>query len=525
MFEYDRSLIMQVKDIIGRRWNSIYRQWEVPYSEENLGKLEGLGFDVNDIRTEAKAKEVEQMEVWNQLHSEIHTSYDFLYDFQVDAVVKGIINGNLLIADSMGLGKTLESFTIGHYRLKQKHVERIVIFCPTSIKHQWKDEIIMRYGIQAHIVKGTPEEREAIYRKEPTIMICNYEQLLRDFWKLNTLIHNQLVILDEASYLKNPEAKRTKLVKQLTPKYTIANTGTPIENKLMDVFSIGNIIQPNWMNRQEFYSYCIYERKFGFNNLIGYKNINKFMKRLMEISIRRKWNDINLHVPEKIIEERSVALTPYQKSLEEKLVMNLRENIHNKGMLHEFVLLPMLEDSTELLQLSNAPSLRSLKSEGIRIESSKVSELDRILEEIDDDKMVIFTRFKKMANILFNRYRDKAVLGTGDADKQNVLNEFKNNKERRYLIATEAFAYGVDMPYASCVINFDIPWNPARLKQRIDRCYRVSSKKRLLVINMISEGLERYIYNVMNKKEALFQEVTAFNVNEQLLTFINSSCS
>ena len=119
-----------------------------------------------------------------------------------------------------------------------------------------------------------------------------------------------------------------------------------------------------------------------------------------------------------------------------------------------------------------------------------------------------------------NKDKIQAIIGTGDSDKAKTINIFKEDKSIRFMIATDAFAYGVDMPFATTVINFDIPWNPAKLEQRINRIYRINSKKRVKVINFVSEGLEEYIFKVMTRKKNLYEQATTFNIKEQLRKFM-----
>lgn len=524
-FAYNPFIISKIKLIKGREYNSLFRVWYLPYTIANIEVVKSLGFDVSNLAQEYQFYTQNLKLEFEKLKGLVLKNYPFLFDYQAEAIAKGIISGDLLIADEMGLGKSLMGICIADYHLNNSDIKSTVVCCPQSIKWQWKKEIKKWLPKRSIIIiEGTKKERHELYNRAADFYIINYEQTLRDFDQIYTLSSDGLLILDEATKIKNPKAKRTKLIQNLKPKYTLALTGTPVENKLSDVFTIANIIKPGWMSNSEFYNYCVFEQKFGFNILTGYKNIGDFMERLMEVSIRRKRKDV-AKMPERVIYDRFLNLTPTQRDIEEQIIEKIKDD-YNSGksnsIMQEFVLLPMLENSVELIYMSEAKTLRNLLLKGKVDDSPKLKELMDILQEVNDEKIVIFSRFKRMVSIIAREiqkeFGDVYVIGTGDTNKQQVLEDFEHKKQ--FLIATDAFSYGVDMPYATTVINFDIHWNPAKLKQRTDRIYRVSSKKDVRVINLISEGLETYMYEVMNGKDVLFEDVMGFNIHEQLLKFM-----
>jgi SNF2 family DNA or RNA helicase len=528
-FAYNPQLIAAIKMVKGRKWNPLFKYWEVPLNELNIDTLRSIGFSTEDFEEELQRMQHNKNNQFNDFKKIIREKYNFLFNFQVDAIAKALVNERLLIADDTGLGKTLEALTTIDYKLELEKMERAVVCCPSAVKWQWKREIDKFFPKRTSIIiKGSPYERKKLYKKDFDIYIINYEQILRDFWEIFALVDKQLLCLDEASYIKNAKAKRTEFIQQFTPKYVLALTGTPIENKLQDVFNIGNVVSRGWMDLREFYDeYCIFQSQYGFNILAGYKNIDKFMEKLMRISIRRTKEDVAPELPGKVIYDRLISMSASQKKLENEIIESLRKEINDgnlKSIMPQFTLLPMLENSTELIKVSEAMSLKNIDKDKIKVDSPKINDLFEVIDELSDKKIVIFTRFKKMAEILYKSIEGRegngsCVMGTGDTDKEKVITDFQNNK--KFLIATDAYSYGVDMPFATTVINFDIPWNPARLKQREDRCYRITSKQQVKVINLICEnGLEEYIYSVMKGKEDLFKSVMAFDIHKQLVSFV-----
>jgi len=515
-FDFNNYLIYKIKMIKGRKWHSLYKRWSIPMTDRNLNIVKELGFDLREI----EARNLVLSKDFKTLRKEIKKKYPFLYDYQLDCTTKSIISGRLGIFDEMGLGKSVETLCAVDYLMDRGDFERAFIYSPSSIKWQWEREINKFIKKNVVIVEGTKDKRQQIYKDVSyDFYIGNYEQVLRDFYDVFELTNGQGLVLDEASWLKNPKAKRTSLIKELKPKVLLALTGTPIENKLRDAYVIGNIIQPKWMEESEFYGYCKFDERFK-GKIIGYKDINLFMERLMQISIRRKREDV-ADFPERVILDRFIKMKESQRKLEDKVSDIIKNHGKGSGVIQLFTLLHMVEDATTLLKLSKAKSLRMLDVNSFTDASAKIDELKNMLDEVGTRKTVIFTKFRNMAKIinkllLKNGYT--SVLGMGGSDKRAVIKEFRENTQ--FLVATDAYSYGVDLPFGEVVINYDIRWNPARLKQRMDRCYRVTSKNKMLVINMVSNGLEEHMYSRMKGKENLADEVLDFDVRKQLLSYV-----
>lgn len=510
-FRYNQRLIDKIKAINGRQWHPIERAWSVPVSAVNI--VRRLGFMVDGIDRKLLEKASSKQRRYKELPIILRNRYPFLYPHQNECAVRGIIEKNLVIADDMGLGKSIEALTIAKELNK-----KIIIFCPSSIKDQWQDEAKKWFDLDLQVIKGTPRQR--IYNN-PTGIILNYELLSRDYKKIFEYCYGQTVIFDEASYLKNHKAQRHIQSSKLNPKYSFALTGTPIETKLRDAFNIGNIIVPGWMPSSEFYDdYCIMEeittrykdKRTGedvykkINAVVGHKNIPRFMKRLTEISIRRLKKDI-LELPPKTVYKRVIPMSPQQRKLEGFIKSELED-----AKIEEFVILAILGNGVELLEKSNSRIAKKVNSNFVlKADSPKLMELLRVMDELSDKKIIIFTRFKKMQPFIAKTLGDdNCIIGNGDTkDKLGLIKEFEKN-ECRYLIVTDAFNYGVDIPFGTALINFDIPWNHAKLKQREDRIHRLSSKASVTIINFVSEGIEEYVYSKMMEGSILAEKLTSF---------------
>jgi len=504
--EYDRTLTSaittyNIKQISGHIWNPVYLRWEIPLTQNNIKKVKDMGFEITDIDNDIK-----------DVKEDILKTFPFLYDFQVDCVARGVITERLLIADDCGLGKTIQSLAISIYLHKNEHIKHIIICCPKSIKKQWKISVSDFFGEECTIVEGPLYMRKKIYINPPKILIINYEQILADFMLLLPIIKNNILIYDEMSYLKNRKAKRTKLSKQFAPSHLYGLTGTPIENKLEDAFNICNIINPEWMTKSEFWKYCVFED----HRIVGYKNLDKFQERFMECTIRRKMSDVKVP-PELIIYERFVELSKEQIKLERIIIDDLRKG---KRQIQDFTFLHMVCDSTLLIKTSIAKSIEDINKDLITESSPKLDELLLILNELNDEKIVIFTKYAKMAHIILEKLPN-SIIATGESkrDKTDIKEDFRKNY--KYLVTTDTMAYGVDMPFVDTIINFDIPWNPAKIRQRVYRAYRLLRDRPLKVFNIISAGIESHIYDAMCGKRCLSEEILNVDIKKHILQYIH----
>lgn len=522
-FRYNPMTIDRVKLIVGREWNPESKTWSIPYTDENVRFIKEIGFNTSFIDEQIKKDIDYKLEIINKLTEEIKKDYSFLYDFQIDVVIKGIMCDSLLIALDMGLGKTICSLAIADYRIKHKQAERVLVICPNSIKFQWKEQARDFFKLDFAIIEGTTAKRKKLWESSQKYVIISYELLLQDFDCIYKYSKNQIVIFDEASFLKNEKAQRTKKASLLKAKYRLLLTGTPVEIKLQDALTIGNITTPDWMNWKEFSKNYIVWGENDYGHFInGYKNIDLFMKRLMEIGIRKKKEDVK-EMPGKIKYVRMVDLDKEQLSVIEIIKQGLREDLKENpnSVLGDFVFMSMCEDSTELLKKSDA-----FKKYGVPIiknASPKIEELIKVIEESSDKKIVIFSKYKNMVEII-KRELDKAnlgssVIGSGDTiDRGALIKDFQTN--HRFLIVTDSFSYGIDIPFATMLINFDIHPNPAKMKQREDRIYRITSKEQVKIVNLVSKGFESIIWERVIQRGIIGEEAINFNLKEQMIRFI-----
>jgi SNF2 family DNA or RNA helicase len=209
-----------------------------------------------------------------------------LYPYQVDGVAFLAGRGRALLADDMGLGKTLQAIAAAYWLHRNENVERALIVCPASLKFQWVREIQRFTGAEAHLVQGRSDERAVQYRKGKGFYVINYELVLRDLSVINETLAPDLLILDEAQRIKNWRTKIAAAIKRIPSRYAFVLSGTPLENRLEDLYSLMQVVDPRvlgplWRYLADFH--VTDER----GKVLGYRNLSELRRRLTPVMLRR----------------------------------------------------------------------------------------------------------------------------------------------------------------------------------------------------------------------------------------------
>jgi len=507
-FPYDQQRVEKVKQFAGRQWDSIARHWSVPVGvdvEQTAAALQSaLGLqltarviDAIKSHTELNAK----------IESMVNNDYPFLREFQKVAVIEAAKKKRFLISDEMGLGKSCESIVVADVISKLYNYEKVLIVCPASIRTQWQSEIKKFIGIDAIILDKAKIFGQGYW------MIINYEKLIRAK-DLDSIGQNAVVIADEASKIKNLSTQRSRAMTQLMSKATavILLTGTPVENSLKDVHTLISYLNPSLVTQRDFNkNYCMWDQvQVGwgtharyFNKIVGFKNVDEFKNKIALLMIRRIKKEVAAELPEKIIETRIIPLSKEQSRIHGLITNAVDENDEKYNALAKLTLAHMTSNSTMLVNNSDSDTWKSLGIAVNKFESAKIEELKDIIEDTTG-QILVFTKFASFANEIAAEIHAPCLIGgTRQHEMTATIDAFKRNAFR-VLVTTDCLAYGVSLPNVEIVVNADIPWNPAILKQRGDRAHRLDSKHNVTIINFVSEGIEQHVWNIVSEKQDLF---------------------
>jgi SNF2 family DNA or RNA helicase len=473
-----------------------------------------------------------------------------LLPYQVEAVEAMVARKKMLVAYDLGLGKTVLTIAaIEELKDLEKITEPGIIVCLSSLKYQWAEQIRKFTDGAANVVviDGTPKQRAQQYGKAvdwghslTDYVILNYEQVVND-WDYVQHLARGFVVCDEATAIKSFRSKRSKQVKKLDSKVKFALTGTPIENgKPEELYSIMQFIDPKVLGR-----FDLFDKTFIVRNHFGgvekYRNLPTLSKTLATASVRKRQQDPDVapYLPDTIFAEP--ILVEFDKAgatLYKQIAREILEDLDNamddfgssfdlfshysgenqneaanalKGkIMSKLTALRMLCDAPALLShsagryrkdgdagskyindLDESGKLAALKAH------PKAAALERyvsdFLDSYDKNKVVIFTSYVYMAKLLeksLEQYSPQIYTGELDAKAKEAAKViFQTDPSCRILISSDAGGYGVDLPQANLLINYDLPWNAGLALQRNGRIRRASSTWRSIVIqDFLMEG-------------------------------------
>lgn len=406
---------------------------------------------------------------------------------------------NLGLFWDTGTGKTIAALAW----CEKKEKKHILVLCPASICRQWYNECEKYYPeSKIKIIKN--KERDYV---NADIYIVSYETFKRDYKsKIDVSFLNQsILIADEASKFKNSRTATHKMMKFISNKVKskIILTATPYETQGMDIYNICNIINSNWISWKTFTTrYIEWEEVWTGEDIIKVPgkliNIEELRDRLVLISDRIKKEDVRKDLPELTITWREVEPSKEQQRIKKQLIKN------NFNFFEIASLLKSLDNGVNELLESESEKISELCITPER--SKKIKVLEEILEEINKEPVLIFTQFKRSANIIYNELKDKYVcelICGGDSERDKKVEMFKKGKIE-VLISTDTLAYGVSLDNIDYVINYDLPYNPSKLHQRTQRIHRINSKKGKTCINLIGGVIDCDVFEVLKERDKDF---------------------
>lgn len=437
-----------------------------------------------------------------------------LYPYQKEGILFAARAGRSLIADDMGLGKTIQAIGVAEVFKKEFGITSVLIVCPTSLKYQWKNEIELFTQSSVVVIEGNRLERQKQYDTDSFYKIVSYNIVSTDINALNK-IEADLIILDEAQRIKNWKTKTAREVKKLESPYALVLTGTPIENKLEELYSIIQFIDPFKLGPlyQFLEKHQIYDEH---GKVVGYKQLHKIRILLSDVVMRRTRKEVLSQLPSRTDKHLFVPLTKEQAQIHTEyadMVARLVKKWKRFGFLDE-------KDRQRLLLGLNCMRMVSDSTYVLDQETrydTKINEIMCILDNAfvtNDEKVVVFSQWERMTRLVRAELESRKVGyaylhgGVPSHKRKALLDDFHNNQYCRVFLSTDAGGVGLNLQSASMVINVDIPWNPAVLEQRIGRIYRHGQKRNINVINLVSlNSIEQRMLSVLKFKSSLFAGV------------------
>jgi hypothetical protein len=469
-----------------------------------------------------------------------------LFPYQREGMLHLAFTERALLADEMGLGKTIQAIAACALLHRLGQADRVLVVTPASLKTEWEEQIQQFTELPYQLVFGnrvkrlqaydaargsgagvppaaegvppsnnSPSGRDARMAGEtpaplPFFTIVNYEQMLADALDVNQRLRPDIVVLDEAQRIKNWSTKTTQAIKRLRSRYAFILTGTPIENRIDELYSLMDFLNPSLLGplfrfNREYYDLDDRGRP------AGYRNLDKLHERIKPHMLRRRKADVETELPERSDRNHFVPLSAEQQGeydSHEGVVARLAAIAKRRPLtqpeqdklLRHLNMMRMVCDTDYILN----PEHRACP---------KLAELEKLLEECRDNpdvKVIVFSEWQRMLELAresCGRLKLGFAWHTGTVPQKRrraEINAFKSDPLCRVFLSTDSGAAGLNLQNASVVINCDLPWNPAKLEQRIARAWRKHQTRPVTVINLISEKtIEHRMLGTLSNKQAL----------------------
>ena len=439
-----------------------------------------------------------------------------LFPYQREGMLHLAFTERALLADEMGLGKTIQAIAACALLHRLGQARRVLVVTPASLKTEWEEQIRKFTTLNYQLVFGSKHRRLAAYAQSPAtpfFTIVNYEQMVADTLDVNARLAPDVVVLDEAQRIKNWSTKTAQAVKRLRSRYAFVLTGTPIENRIDELHSLMDFLNPAVLGPLFRFNRDFYELDER-GRPTGYCNLDLLHARIQPFMLRRRKLEVETELPQRTDHNRFVPLHPLQKenyAEHEQKVMKLASQAMRR---------PLSKQEQEMLQRELAMMRMVCDTNYILDQNDrtcpKLAELEKLLEECvaNGAKVIVFSEWERMLQLVRDRCEELGIghaWHTGSVPQQRrraEINSFKNDPECRVFLSTDCGATGLNLQNASVVINCDLPWNPAKLEQRIARAWRKQQTRPVTVYNLISENtIEHRMLDTLALKQSVAMSV------------------
>ena len=408
---------------------------------------------------------------------------------------------NPCLADDMGLGKTIQMIAL----ISDKKGGKNLLVVPTSVIGNWEREFT-KFSPSTKVGTYHARNKNIEIFENSDVVLTTFNMIRKDCKLFKEILWHR-VITDEAQNIKNPKSKQSKALFGLKSKYQIALTGTPIENSVVDLWSIFNFLNKNYLGEFKSFKRAFYNKPASRPQL----------KRLVEPFILRRLKtdkSIISELPDKIEQNIYCQLTKEQASLYQAVVNQLSKDIQKQ----ELKSAAMLSSLTRLKQICNHPvQYLQDNSDFTEKRSLKLQRLISIVDEAieNEESVLIFSQYKEIciaiSKILLTKYNTYLLHGsTSRSVRDSMISEFQdtNTPPAVFILSLKAGGVGITLTKASQVIHFDRWWNPAVENQATDRAFRIGQQKKVLVHKFITQGtLEEKIDQMIVDKSSLSESI------------------
>ena len=446
-----------------------------------------------------------------------HVTRSPLYPYQRDGMMHLAFGERALLADEMGLGKTIQAIAACALLNHLGKASRVLVVTPASLKSEWEEQIRKFTGLDQRIVYGGRAVRARVYAdpRPPFFTIVNYEQVVSDSLDINQRLKPDVVVLDEAQRIKNWATKTAQAVKRLKSRYAFVLTGTPIENRIDELYSIVDFLDPTILGSLFRFNRDFY-RMDEKGRPADYQNLAALRERVRPVLLRRRKIEVETELPDRTDRNHLVPLTPAMRAEYDELKRQVADIVLRAQRR------ALTKKEQDILMILLGMMRMVCDSPGIMKNSEchdcpKLDELARVLDECLSDpdvKVIVFSEWEGMLKKVRGLAEANGIgfaWHTGSVPQQRrrgEINAFRDDPDCRLFLSTDSGGVGLNLQNASVVINCDLPWNPAKLEQRIARAWRKHQRRAVTVVNLIAEDtIEHSMLDTLAMKTFLAEGV------------------
>jgi superfamily II DNA or RNA helicase len=437
-----------------------------------------------------------------------------LLPYQERGAIFAACRGRVVLADDMGLGKTVQALAAAELLRRRRGIARVLVVAPASVKYQWKTEIEKFTDLPVQVIDGSLPRRRELYASPKFFNLSSYELVLKDVRYMHELAPD-LIILDEAQRIRNWTTATARTIKQLKSRYAFVLTGTPLENKLEELFSVVEFIDGRRLGPAFRF---LHEHRTEDENgrLIGYRGLDRIHHQLAPILLRRTRQEVLKDLPQRTDQILHVSLTPQQAEPyweQNDILAALMRKWERQRWLSEIDLRRIMCCLQNMRMLCDSTFLFDKQTN----HSPKLAEFREIIRELaieENRKVVVFSEYERMTHLAGKELEKLGVGfvslhgGVPSRNRGALMEKFRRDAECRVFLSTDAGGVGLNLQSASAVINFEPPWNPARLEQRIGRVHRLGQAHPVHVVHLLTKNsIEERVWETLKLKKSLFAGV------------------
>ncbi len=462
------------------------------------------------------------------------------YQMKVALSVLRDMNTNAILADEVGLGKTIEAGMILKELILREVIHSVLIIVPKALLNQWKDELKEKFGEEFIIANDDSEFTDFEYHDKVIcssgLLLHRYKKIIQKRW--------DLLIVDEAHTYRNTKSKGRVYLSEIPRTHLLLLTATPINNKLTDLFSLADIVSPGLLETES--SFISRYAEDSKCRIVRSDTVAELRNKLAQIMCRTRRIETDIPFTKRHVETRRIEASAEEMEFIDKSTDYLKDLCNNKFKTVEDLKVqnPTKKEASEAQSnailifqaisiqqsISSSPraaietlqkrytahpaereSLNEIITIAKKVESSKMKLLKQVLKEIKKEQAVIFCLRKATAEEIkriLDKDFGKSEIYSGDvtspSKRKKILEEFKEGKIQ-YLVATDAAAEGLNLQHCNILFNYDLHWNPMKIEQRIGRIHRFGQEKDVTIFNLcIKDTIDDYVLHVLFQKIELF---------------------